>query len=70
MYTPQADESGRPRLTLLPELREALTSRQLVLHYQPQLELASGNVTSVEALVRWRHPTRGLLPPADFLPVA
>ena len=70
LYTPQADESGRPRLTLLPELREALTSRQLVLHYQPQLELASGNVTGVEALVRWRHPTRGLLPPADFLPVA
>jgi diguanylate cyclase (GGDEF)-like protein len=70
LYTPQAGGFARPRLTLLPELREALTSGQLVLHYQPQLELASGNVAGAEALVRWRHPTRGLLPPADFLPVA
>jgi diguanylate cyclase (GGDEF)-like protein len=70
LYTPRDDEYARPRLTLLPELREALAGEQLVLHYQPQVDLMTGNVASAEALVRWRHPTRGLLPPADFLPVA
>ena len=64
------DEHSRPRLTLLPELREALSARQLILYYQPQLDLAAGTVANVEALVRWRHPTRGLLPPVEFLPVA
>ncbi|TMK73665.1 MAG: diguanylate cyclase, partial [Actinobacteria bacterium] len=61
LYTPRGDENGRPRLTLLPELREALARGHLTLHYQPQLDLATNAVTSVEALVRWRHPTRGLL---------
>jgi diguanylate cyclase (GGDEF)-like protein len=70
LYAPRGDENARPRLTLLPELREALTRGQLTLHYQPQLDLSTNAVTSVEALVRWRHPTRGLLAPADFLPVA
>jgi len=70
LYEPSADANSRPRLTLLPELREALSGRQLVLHYQPQLDLATGTVANVEALVRWRHPTRGLLPPIEFLPVA
>jgi len=70
LYESHADEHNRDRLTLLPQLREALTRGQLALHYQPQLDLVAGKVTSVEALVRWRHPERGLLPPADFLPVA
>ena len=70
LYAPRGDEHARPRLTLLPELREGLANRELTLHYQPQLDIATGGVTSVEALVRWRHPTRGLLAPADFLPVA
>ena len=52
------------------ELRRALESDELVLHYQPKIELGTGRVTSVEALVRWQHPERGLLPPAEFLPVA
>jgi diguanylate cyclase (GGDEF)-like protein len=70
LYTPQGDEHTRPRLTLLPELREALAAGELTLHYQPQLDLTTDAVTSVEALVRWRHPSRGLLAPAEFLPVA
>src|SRR5205085_5120277 len=70
LYTPRGDENGRPRLTLLPELREAHARGPLTLHYQPQLDLATNAVTSVEALVRWLHPTRGLLAPAQFLPVA
>lgn len=70
LYEPQADRYSRPRLTLLPELREALDGRQFVLHYQPQLDVPTGTVSNVEALVRWVHPERGLLAPGEFLPVA
>jgi diguanylate cyclase len=50
------------------ELRRALEHDELVLHYQPQVELATGQICGLEALVRWDHPQRGLLPPAEFLP--
>jgi diguanylate cyclase len=50
------------------ELRRALEHHELVLHYQPKVELATGRICGVEALVRWDHPQRGLLPPAEFLP--
>lgn len=52
------------------ELRLALRSDQLELHYQPVVDLSSGRVTGFEALLRWQHPLRGLLPPGEFLPVA
>ena len=52
------------------ELRLALEMHELVLHYQPKLDLASGRVNGVESLVRWQHPTRGLLAPVEFLSVA
>ncbi len=45
-------------------------SDELALHYQPKIDLVSGDVTAVEALVRWNHPTRGLLLPAEFVPAA
>jgi len=51
-------------------LREAIASHQFVLHYQPQLDVADGHLTGMEALVRWRHPTRGLVAPAEFIPFA
>jgi predicted signal transduction protein with EAL and GGDEF domain len=51
-------------------LRQALAKQEFVLYYQPQLDLASGRVVGAEALVRWRHPARGLLEPAGFLPLA
>jgi EAL domain-containing protein (putative c-di-GMP-specific phosphodiesterase class I) len=51
-------------------LREAITSGQLFLVYQPQVEIATGRITGVEALVRWRHPTRGVLGPNLFIPAA
>jgi diguanylate cyclase len=58
------------RLATAAELREALDTDQLVVHLQPQLDLADGRCTGVEALVRWQHPTSGLLSPAHFLTVA
>jgi diguanylate cyclase (GGDEF)-like protein len=58
------------RLELETELRQALEQNQLFLVYQPQIEVASGRIASVEALVRWRHPTRGVVPPDEFIPVA
>jgi len=52
------------------ELHQALRLQQLVLHYQPKVDTASGDVRSAEALIRWRHPQRGLIPPAQFIPLA
>ena len=64
------DARARSRRQLEQELRRALDAGEFVLHYQPQVELATGRVDGVEALVRWRHPTRGLVPPGEFIPVA
>ena len=58
------------RVALENELRRALSNDELLLHYQPIYDLRTGAVTDVEALVRWRHPSRGLLSPADFIPLA
>src|SRR5208282_6236109 len=52
------------------ELREAIEGNELVLHFQPQVELASQEISGVEALVRWVHPTRGLVLPSLFIPIA
>jgi EAL domain-containing protein (putative c-di-GMP-specific phosphodiesterase class I)/GGDEF domain-containing protein len=57
------------RLTLLSEMRRAVSNDELRLLYQPKIDLVSGQVHSVEALIRWQHPTRGLLSPDDFIPV-
>ena len=69
-YAHGQDANSRTRLTLLTELRQAIADNQLVLHFQPKLDLKSGDLTGVEALVRWQHPTRGLLLPAEFIPAA
>jgi diguanylate cyclase (GGDEF)-like protein len=65
-----ADAADRQRLQTLEDLRTGLDRDQLVLHYQPKLDLRTGQVNGVEALVRWQHPTRGLLYPDAFLPLA
>jgi diguanylate cyclase len=70
IYDPHDDERRQEHLTLLGELRRAVEADQLVLHYQPKVNLADNKVTSVEALVRWLHPTRGFVPPGDFIPFA
>jgi diguanylate cyclase (GGDEF)-like protein/PAS domain S-box-containing protein len=61
------DAKVRARVTLVAQLREAIESGQLFLVYQPQVELSSGRVTGIEALVRWRHPERGILTPGQFI---
>jgi diguanylate cyclase (GGDEF)-like protein len=69
VYSPELDHHSPERLALVAELRDAITAKQIVLVHQPKLHLASGRITSVESLVRWRHPKRGLLPPGEFLPI-
>lgn len=64
------DRDVRERVVLANELRAALANNELRLHYQPQVELVSGRIVGVEALVRWSHPSRGMLMPADFIHVA
>jgi diguanylate cyclase (GGDEF)-like protein len=70
VYLPSRDRHSRERLELLGELRDALDAGELVLHYQPKAEIATATVRGVEALIRWQHPQRGLLAPAEFLPLA
>jgi diguanylate cyclase (GGDEF)-like protein len=70
IYDPAHDERRQEFLTLLGELRRAVEAGELVLHYQPKMHLAQNRVTSVEALVRWRHPQRGFVPPSEFIPFA
>jgi diguanylate cyclase (GGDEF)-like protein len=70
LYTEDDDPYRATRLMLLGELPRALAHDELVLHFQPKLCLATGRPVGAEALVRWQHPTRGLLMPADFVPLA
>ena len=70
MYAPRMAEDLVGRLELVAELRRARVDQEFVVYYQPVVDLESGAVVGVEALVRWAHPTRGLLPPSDFIPLA
>lgn len=69
-YTDGMQEREVMRLELAKDLSQALANNEFVLFYQPQLNLDTGEIQSVEALIRWRHPRRGLLPPAEFIPLA
>ncbi|MDQ2743535.1 MAG: EAL domain-containing protein [Chloroflexota bacterium] len=70
IYSPEQDENSPERLQLIAELRRAIDRDRLVLHYQPTVDLSSGRVNSVEALVRWPHAAHGLLQPEQFIPLA
>jgi diguanylate cyclase (GGDEF)-like protein/PAS domain S-box-containing protein len=70
IYEPQASTSDPARLLLSHELGEGIDANQLVLYYQPKVNLGDGKTEQVEALVRWNHPERGLTPPAAFIPLA
>ncbi|MEA2704836.1 MAG: diguanylate cyclase [Actinomycetota bacterium] len=67
VYSSFRDRHTRERLELMEDVRDAITRRELVLYYQPKLDIVRGEVTGVEALVRWQHPERGLLTPDRFL---
>jgi EAL domain-containing protein (putative c-di-GMP-specific phosphodiesterase class I) len=69
-YKLSMNEVAHGHLRLESDLRKALDRGELLLHYQPKLELASGRVTGFEALVRWQHPELGMVPPNDFIPLA
>lgn len=69
-FTREMNAAARQRLALESDLRRALERNQFVLHYQPLLDLASGRIAAVEALIRWRHPQRGIIAPAEFIAAA
>ncbi len=70
VYARERDEYSPDRLTMLTELRRGIDAGELVLHYQPKADLRTGAVVGVEALVRWSHPSRGLVGPDEFIPLA
>ncbi|MFG6448297.1 putative bifunctional diguanylate cyclase/phosphodiesterase [Roseateles sp. BYS180W] len=69
-FEPRMGNDARDQLELLQDLRKALERDELELFFQPKIDAASGQVTAAEALLRWRHPTRGMVPPDQFIPVA
>ncbi len=70
LYSGESETESPTHLTLLAELRKAIRDGGLLLFYQPKIDVHAGRVCGVEALVRWQHPERGLVPPNDFIPLA
>jgi diguanylate cyclase len=69
-YTQDIDHYNPRKLTLIGELRQAITDGKLLLYYQPKISLADNHIVGVEALVRWPHPVHGIIPPDEFIPLA
>jgi diguanylate cyclase (GGDEF)-like protein len=69
-FSPAMSQHAKERLTLEAELRHAIDQQEFVPFYQPQVDLTTGKTIGLEALIRWQHPTRGLIPPNDFIPFA
>ncbi len=69
-FEPEMQSKLQARRTLEFDLRRAIGRQEFELHYQPLIDLASGEVSAIEALIRWRHPVRGLVPPNEFIPLA
>ncbi|MGZ8614364.1 MAG: putative bifunctional diguanylate cyclase/phosphodiesterase [Actinomycetota bacterium] len=70
VFEPAMHDTALKRLELKADLQRAIEHHEYQLHYQPVIELESGRITGVEALIRWIHPVRGLVPPLDFIPLA
>ncbi|WP_216626234.1 EAL domain-containing protein [Paenibacillus plantarum] len=70
IFEPSPNSSGIERLTLENSIRKALRLEEFVLYYQPQIDMLTGRIIGTEALVRWNHPTLGLVPPGKFIPIA
>jgi EAL domain-containing protein (putative c-di-GMP-specific phosphodiesterase class I) len=70
VFDEQLRQRAEAQMTIQSELRSALRNHELVVHYQPVVDLVTGAMDGVEALVRWRHPRRGLVMPGDFIPIA
>lgn len=70
VFNPSMNACVTTRLAMENDLRRAVEREELVIHYQPIVDLESGRILEVEALVRWQHPTRGLVPPLEFIPLA
>lgn len=69
-FTPCMQESAQARRRLAGDLRQAIAQEQFCVHYQPIIDMKTGRVCKAEALIRWKHPTRGLVSPAEFIPIA
>ncbi len=69
-FVPSMQEAAVARMQITGDLRLALSARQFELHYQPVVELATGFIHKAEALIRWRHPTSGMVNPSEFIPIA
>lgn len=70
VFSPQAHSKISSELALIEDMRRAMTRSEFFLLFQPQVEMLTGCVRAVEALIRWEHPTRGLIPPSEFIPTA
>jgi diguanylate cyclase len=70
MYDPQMSEIAELRVELEQSFKRALAENEFEMHYQPQLDFATNGIRGVEALLRWKHPSRGYISPADFIPIA
>ena len=69
-FTPCMQDAAQTRMRLIHDLREAVAGDQFQLRYQPIVDMATGSIYKAEALIRWHHPTRGMIEPSDFIPVA
>ena len=69
-YTVDMSEKMKKKLKMESELRHAIEEEEFVLYYQPQIDLKSKRIIGVEALIRWEHPTLGMIPPSEFIPLA
>jgi diguanylate cyclase (GGDEF)-like protein len=70
IFAPSMHQAASQRLQIETDLRKAIQQQEFLLYYQPIVDLTTGTVTGVEALIRWQHPTQGLIPPDKFIPIA